>query len=61
MPVIQLVITLIVLGLIMWLVNTYIPMPPPVKTVINVVIVLAICLWLLSAFGIGNYVIPVRR
>jgi uncharacterized BrkB/YihY/UPF0761 family membrane protein len=61
MPVIQLLITLIVLGLIMWLVNTYIPMPPPVKTVINVVIVLAICLWLLSAFGIGNYVIPIRR
>jgi hypothetical protein len=61
MPVIQLLITLIVLGVILWLVNTYIPMPPPIKLVINVVIVLALCLWLLQAFGIGNYVIPVRR
>jgi hypothetical protein len=61
MPVTSLLITLIVLGVILWLVNTYIPMPAPVKMVINVVIVLAICLWLLQAFGIGNYVIPVRR
>jgi hypothetical protein len=61
MPVVSLLVTLVVIGVILWLVNTYIPMAPPIKTVINVVVVLVLCLWLLNVFGMMNYTIPVRR
>jgi hypothetical protein len=55
MPLINLIVTLIVVGVLLWLVNTYIPMDRKIKTILNVVIVIAVILWLLSAFGImGN-------
>jgi hypothetical protein len=54
MPLLNVVLVLIILGVVLWLVTTYIPMAPPIKTVITVVIVLALCLWLLSIFGIGD-------
>jgi hypothetical protein len=60
MSLISLLILLIVVGVILWLINTYIPMAPPVKTVINVVAVLVLCLWLLSLFGIGDITIGHR-
>ena len=52
MPLISLIITLIVVGVLLWLVNTYIPMDPKINKILNVVIVIAVILWLLSAFGI---------
>lgn len=57
MPLIQLLIVFIIVGVILWLVNTYIPMAPPIKTVMNVVVVLVLCLWLLSLFGISDITI----
>lgn len=55
MPLINVVLTLIVAGVLLWLVNTYIPMDAKIKQILNVVVVIAIVLWLLSAFGlIGN-------
>lgn len=57
MSLISLVIVLIIVGVILWLINTYIPMAPPIKTVLNVVVVLVVCLWLLSLFGIGDITI----
>jgi hypothetical protein len=61
-PIISVIVTLVVIGVILWLLTTYIPMAPPVKTVIQVVVVLLLCLWLLSVFGITNYTyVPVRR
>ena len=55
MPLINVVITLIVVGVLLWLVNTYIPMDGKIKNLLNVVVVIAVALWLLSAFGIlGN-------
>jgi len=55
MPLITVVITLIVVGVLLWLVNTYIPMDAKIKKVLNIVVVIAVVLWLLSAFGvIGN-------
>jgi hypothetical protein len=55
MPLINLIITLIVVGVLLWLVNTYIPMDRKIKSILNVVIVIAVVLWLLSAFGLlGN-------
>jgi hypothetical protein len=52
MSLISVVITLIVVGLLLWLVNTYIPMAPPIKMILNVVVIVAVILWLLNGFGV---------
>jgi hypothetical protein len=52
MPLIQLVIVLVVVGVILWLINTYIPMQATIKKILNAVVVIAVILWLLSVFGI---------
>ena len=52
MSIINVIILLVIVGVILWLVNTYIPMAAPIKTVINVVVVIALCLWLLKVFGV---------
>jgi low temperature requirement protein LtrA len=55
MPLINLIVTLIVVGVLLWLVNTYVPMDRKIKSIMNGVIVIAVVLWLLSAFGVlGN-------
>jgi hypothetical protein len=55
MPLINVVVTLIVVGVLLWLINTYIPMDGKIKNLLNIVVVIAVVLWLLSAFGlIGN-------
>lgn len=55
MPLITVVITLIVVGVLLWLINTYIPMDGKIKSLLNVVVVIVVVLWLLNAFGlIGN-------
>jgi len=55
MPLIQLVIVLVVVGVILWLINSYIPMQANIKKILNVVVVIAVIIWLLSVFGvIGN-------
>lgn len=55
MPLLNVVVTLIVVGVLLWLVNTYIPMDAKIKKVLNIVVIVAVVLWLLSAFGlIGN-------
>ena len=48
----NLVITLIVIGVLMWLVNTYIPLDPTIKRIINIVVVVCVVLWLLAVFGV---------
>jgi hypothetical protein len=45
-------LTLIVVGVLLWLVNTYIPMDAKIKQILNVVAVVAVVLWVLSAFGL---------
>lgn len=49
---ISLIVTLIVVGVLLWLVNTYVPMDGKIKNILNIVIVIAVVLWLLSAFGL---------
>jgi hypothetical protein len=49
------IITLIVIGLLLWLVNTYIPMDVKIKQILNVVIVICVILWLLNVFGVFGY------
>ena len=52
MPLIQLVVALVVVGVLLWLINTYIPMDGKIKQILNVVVVIAVVLWLLQVFGI---------
>ena len=52
MPLIQLVIVLVVVGLILWVINSYIPMQATIKKILNAVVVIAVIIWLLSVFGI---------
>ncbi len=52
MSLIGLVITLVVVGVLLWLLNNYVPMDAKIKTIINVVVVIVVVIWLLQAFGI---------
>lgn len=52
MPLITVVLVLIVVGVILWLINRFIPMQSTIKSILNVVVIVVVVLWLLSAFGI---------
>lgn len=52
MGLIHIVLILIVVGFLLWLVNRFIPMAGSIKTILNVVVIIAVILWVLSAFGI---------
>jgi hypothetical protein len=54
MPLINVVLTLIVVGVVLWLINTYIPMQSTIKKILNAVVVIVVILWLLYGFGIIN-------
>ena len=62
MSLISLIITLVVIGVLLWLVNTYIPMDGKIKKILNVVVVICVVVWLLSVFGVlghsGNIQVP---
>ena len=53
MELISLVVVLIVIGVLLWLVNTFIPMQENIKQILNVVVVIAVVLWLLAVFFPG--------
>ena len=46
------IISIVVVGVILWMVETYVPMSPPIKSILRVVIVLALILWLVRVFGL---------
>jgi len=54
MPLLNVVLTLIVVGVVLWLINTYIPMQSTIKSILNIVVVIVVILWLLYGFGIIN-------
>ena len=55
MPLLTILIVLVVAGLILWLVNNYIPMDHKIKTIFNVVVVIVVIIWLLKVFGVLAY------
>lgn len=61
MSLIGLLVTLVVVGVGLYLINNHVPMAPPVKTILNVVVVLILVLWLLDAFGLINAQVPRLR
>ena len=52
MSIVSLLITLVVVGVILWLINNYLPMDGKIKSIINIVVVIAVIIWLLQSFGI---------
>jgi len=52
MPLLTVLLILIVVGVILWLINTYIPMDRKIKNILNVVVVIAVIIWLLKVFGL---------
>jgi len=52
MPLVNLIVTLIVVGVLLWLVNTYIPMDRKIKSILNVVVVIFVILWILNGTGL---------
>jgi len=65
MSMISLVLTLIVVGVLLWLVNAFIPMDAKIKKILNVVVVICVVVWVLYAFGIlgrgGDIRVPQMR
>ena len=65
MPLINVVVTLIVVGVVLWLINTYIPMQATIKKILNFVVVVVVVLWLLYGFGVlghsGDIHLPVVK
>lgn len=52
MSLIALIVVLIIIGVLLWLIETEIPMNPTIKKIIRIVVIIAVCIWLLQIFGI---------
>jgi hypothetical protein len=52
MPFIQIVLLLIIVGVVLWLINQYVPMAASIKSILNAVVVVAVIIWLLNVFGL---------
>jgi len=55
MSLVSVVLTLIIIGVLLWLINTYIPMDGKIKQILNIVVVICVDVWLLYAFGIISH------
>jgi hypothetical protein len=56
MPLIQILLSLIVVGVLLWLVNSFIPMAQSIKSIFNAVVVIVVVVWLLNVFGLLSYI-----
>jgi len=56
MPLLNIVIALVVVGVALWLINNFIPMASSIKSILNIVVVVAVVVWLLQAFGLWTSV-----
>lgn len=52
MPLLTILLVLIVVGVVLWLINTYIPMQRTIKNILNAVVVIVLVIWLLQVFGL---------
>jgi cation transporter-like permease len=60
MPLLQILVVLIVVGVLLWLVNSFIPMQGTIKSILNAVVVIAVVLWLLNIFGLFHSLSRIR-
>jgi hypothetical protein len=52
MPLVHIVLVLIIVGVLLWLINSFIPMDAKIKSLLNIVVMIVVIIWLLQAFGI---------
>ena len=60
MPLLQLVIVLVVIGVLLWMVNRFIPMQGTIKGILNAIVVIGVVLWLLNVFGLFQSISRIR-
>ena len=60
MPLIQVVVVLVVVGVVLWLINRFIPMAGSIKSILNAVVVIVVVLWLLNVFGVLGSLSKIR-
>ncbi len=60
MPLVEIVVVLVIVGVLLWLVNSYIPMAPAVKSLLNAVVVIALIIWILKLAGLWHYITQVK-
>lgn len=60
MSLINLIIVLVIVGVILFLINTYIPMDPTIKRILNIAVIIFVLLWLLSAIGVLGTLSDIR-
>jgi membrane-bound ClpP family serine protease len=60
MPLVNIVLVLIVVGVALWLINSFIPMAGSIKSILNIVVVVVVAIWVLKAFGMWGQVTSYR-
>jgi len=60
MSLLTVVIVILVVGIVLWLINSQIPMQPTVKKILNVVVIVVLCVWILKALGAWQYLASVH-
>ncbi len=60
MSLITVLLTIIVVGFLLWLVNTLIPMSRPIKKILNIVVIVILVIWLLKVFGLFTYLTSIH-
>lgn len=56
MPILTIIITIAIVGVLLWLINTYIPMEGRVKKILNIVVIICLVVWLLRVFGVWGHI-----
>ncbi len=60
MPLINVVLTLLVVGILLWLIDRYVPMQGTIKGILNAVVVIAVVVWIVNVFGLMHYITQFR-
>jgi hypothetical protein len=60
MPLLQVLLVLVVVGVLLWLVNNFIPMKGTIKSILNAIVVIAVVIWLLNVFGLLHNLSKIR-
>jgi hypothetical protein len=60
MPLIQLILVLVAVGVVLWVINSYIPMQATIKRILNVIVIIGVVIWLMSVFGLIGELSKIR-
>ena len=60
MPILTILLVLVVVGVLLWLINSYVPMEVRIKRILNVVVIIVVIIWLLSVFGVWDAIKTAR-